>query len=92
MFASRSREMPDNNLLQADVPKGATVISQTRGTAPGLICKVGQKSRLRPCPACRTRLSDMFDRAILPDLLDRQRQAGETAVIRSRVLRTWGGQ
>jgi nicotinamide-nucleotide amidase len=35
-------------------------------------------------------MSDMFDRAILPDLLERQRQAGETAVIKSTVLRTWG--
>jgi nicotinamide-nucleotide amidase len=35
-------------------------------------------------------MSEMFERAILPDLLERQRLAGETAVITSRVLRTWG--
>jgi nicotinamide-nucleotide amidase len=82
MFGSRGRAMPDNNLLQADVPRGATIIPQTRGTAPGLICKVGLKVVYE--------MSDMFDRAILPDLLERQREAGETSVIRSRVLRTWG--
>ena len=36
MFASRGRRMADNNLRQAMVPVGATVIPQTRGTAPGL--------------------------------------------------------
>ena len=89
MFASRGRAMPENNLLQADVPRGATVIPQTRGTAPGLICPVGQKV-VYAVPGVPYELTDMFERAILPDLLERQRQAGETAVIVSRVLRTWG--
>ena len=40
MFAVRSRPMADNNLRQALVPCGATIIPQTRGTAPGLICPV----------------------------------------------------
>ena len=40
MFAARGRTMSDNNLRQADVPVGATIIPQTRGTAPGLICPV----------------------------------------------------
>ena len=40
MFASRGRRMADNNLRQAQVPVGATIIPQTRGTAPGLICPV----------------------------------------------------
>ena len=43
MFASRGRAMPENNLRQADVPVGATVIEQRTGTAPGLICPVGDK-------------------------------------------------
>ena len=43
MFQARGRAMPDNNLLQADVPRGATIIPQTRGTAPGLICPIGKK-------------------------------------------------
>ena len=89
MFASRGRTMPENNLLQADVPRGATVIPQTRGTAPGLICPVGQKV-VYAVPGVPYELTDMFERAILPDLLERQRRAGETAVIASRVLRTWG--
>jgi len=89
MFASRSRAMPDNNLLQADVPEGASVIAQTRGTAPGLICPVGQKV-LYAVPGVPYEMAEMFERAILPDLLARSRARGESAVIKSRVLRTWG--
>ncbi|MEY2476339.1 MAG: nicotinamide-nucleotide amidase, partial [Actinomycetota bacterium] len=43
MFSSRGREMAENNARQADVPEGASVIEQVRGTAPGLICPVGHK-------------------------------------------------
>lgn len=89
MFESRGRVMPDNNLLQADVPRGASIIAQTRGTAPGLICNVGLKV-VYAVPGVPYEMSEMFERAILPDLLQRQRDAGETAVIQSRVLRTWG--
>ncbi|MFM8846854.1 MAG: competence/damage-inducible protein A, partial [Actinomycetota bacterium] len=32
IFESRGRRMPENNLRQAMVPRGATVIHQTRGT------------------------------------------------------------
>lgn len=89
MFEVRGRTMPDNNLLQADVPCGATVIGQTRGTAPGLICSVGGKV-VYAVPGVPYEMSDMFERAVLPDLLERQRRSGDVGVIRSRVLRTWG--
>jgi nicotinamide-nucleotide amidase len=89
MFNTRGRDMPDNNLLQADVPRGAFIIKQTRGTAPGLICPIGQKV-VYAVPGVPYEMSDMFDRAILPDLLARVRATGTTSVILSRVLRTWG--
>jgi nicotinamide-nucleotide amidase len=89
MFGARGRSMPENNLLQADVPRGATIIPQTRGTAPGLICAVGQKV-VYAVPGVPYEMTDMFERAILPDLVARQIAAGTTSVITSRVLRTWG--
>jgi nicotinamide-nucleotide amidase len=89
MFSSRGRSMPENNLLQADVPRGATIIPQTRGTAPGLICAVGQKV-VYAVPGVPYEMTDMFERAILPDLVARQVAAGTKSVITSRVLRTWG--
>ncbi len=88
-FTRRGRAMPENNLRQADVPRGATVIPQTRGTAPGLVCPVGLKVTYL-LPGVPDEMADMFERAVLPDLLERQSAAGETAVIASRVLRTWG--
>ena len=89
MFASRGREMPDNNRLQADVPRGATVIEQRRGTAPGLICPVGNKV-VYAVPGVPYELEEMFERAILVDLRSRLSDEGQSGVIASRVLRTWG--
>jgi nicotinamide-nucleotide amidase len=90
MFGARGREMPDSNLRQADVPEGATIIPQTMGTAPGLICPVGHKV-VYAVPGVPYEMSDMFDRAIAPDLMRRMAEAGETTgVIASRVIRTWG--
>jgi nicotinamide-nucleotide amidase len=54
-----------------------------------LICPVGLKV-VYAVPGVPYELTDMFERAILPDLLQRERAAGRTAVITSRVLRTWG--
>jgi nicotinamide-nucleotide amidase len=86
LFASRGRIMADNNLRQALVPVGATIIPQTRGTAPGLICPVGSKVAYL-VPGVPHEMKDMMQRAILPDL--RQR-ADDTGAIASRTLRTWG--
>ena len=55
LFASRGRTMPENNLRQADVPVGAAVIEQRTGTAPGLICPVGERGHLRRARRARTR-------------------------------------
>lgn len=86
MFARRGRRMAENNLRQALVPRGAMVIPQTRGTAPGLICPVGDKV-MYAVPGVPHEMRDMMERAVLPDLLMR---SGESSVIVSRVLRTWG--
>lgn len=86
MFARRGRQMPENNLRQALVPVGATVIPQTRGTAPGLICPVGDKV-VYAVPGVPHELYDMVERAVLPHLDSRE---AEGSVIVSRVLRTWG--
>ncbi len=86
LFASRGREMAENNLRQALVPVGATIIPQTRGTAPGLICPVGDKVAYL-VPGVPHEMKDMMRRAVLPDL---RRRAGDTGAIVSRTLRTWG--
>jgi nicotinamide-nucleotide amidase len=85
-FAARNREMPASNLRQADVPRGATPIPQVMGTAPGLICPVGQKV-VYAVPGVPYEMAEMFERAVLPDL---QARSGSQATILSRVVRTWG--
>lgn len=90
IFASRGRRMADNNLRQAQVPDGATVIPQTRGTAPGLICPVHSPAGERVVylvPGVPHEMKDMLERAVLPDL---RRRSGDPSVIVSRTLRTWG--
>ena len=86
MFESRGRTMPENNLRQADVPRGATVIPQMPGTAPGLLCPVGEKV-IYAVPGVPNEMRTMMQGTILPDL---QRRAGVAGVIKSRVLKTWG--
>lgn len=86
VFARRGREMPASNLRQADVPVGATPIPQRLGTAPGLICPVGDKV-VYAVPGVPHEMREMLERAVLPDL---EARAGERRVIVSRVLRVWG--
>ncbi|MDQ3756349.1 MAG: competence/damage-inducible protein A [Actinomycetota bacterium] len=86
MFEARGRAMSENNARQADVPRGASVIPQTRGTAPGLVCPVGNKV-VYAVPGVPYEMQDMLERVVLPDL---QRRADTQATIVSRVLRTWG--
>jgi nicotinamide-nucleotide amidase len=86
MFDSRGRVMAANNALQALVPVGACPIPQQPGTAPGLICPIGDKV-LYAVPGVPREMKVMVEEAIIPDLQERM---GERAAIVSRVLRTWG--
>ena len=86
MFAARGRDMPDNNLRQADVPEGATLIAEMPGTAPGLVCPIADKV-MYAVPGVPHEMREMLAGTVIPDL---QKRAGLAAVIRSRVLRTWG--
>lgn len=87
LFASRKRPMPENNLRQAMVPEGASVIAQVMGTAPGLICPVGADRVIYAVPGVPRELYEMVDRGVLPDLVAR---SGHEGVIASRVLKCWG--
>lgn len=93
MFSGRGRPMPENNLLQADVPVGASINPAMPGTAPGLICPLGGDGGahdgkvIYAVPGVPWEMKQMMVEGILPDL---QRRAGFTGVIKSRTLRTWG--
>ena len=88
-FKARGREMPESNLRQADVPAGASLISQMPGTAPGLVCPIGGGGSkvVYAVPGVPYEMRIMLEGTVIPDL---KRRAGVSAVIRSRTLRTWG--
>ena len=98
LFAGRGRAMASSNERQADVPVGATVIEQRRGTAPGLICPVGSAggtgasgsaggSVIYVVPGVPREMAEMVERAVVPDL---EARMGRRSAIVSRVLRVWG--
>ena len=86
LFKSRGRVMTENNRRQADIPVGGRPIAQMPGTAPGLVCPVGEKV-IYALPGVPYEMREMMEGTVLPDL---QKRSGGAAVIRSRVLRTWG--
>ena len=97
-FEARGRRFTENNLRQADRPEGATFIREMPGTAPGLVCPIGRRcptggdnpaagQAIYAVPGVPFEMREMVEGTILPDL---RRRAGATAVIRSRVLKSWG--
>lgn len=87
MFEARGRRMPESNLRQADVPRGARPIPQQPGTAPGLVCPVGADKVIYAVPGVPHEMQEMVAGTVVPEL---RRRAGKPAVILSRTLRTWG--
>ncbi|MCB1740834.1 MAG: competence/damage-inducible protein A [Gammaproteobacteria bacterium] len=86
LFERRGRRFAENNLRQADRPRGALFIAQMPGTAPGLLCPVGDKV-IYAVPGVPYEMREMMAGTVLPDLAQR---AGISSVIKSRVLRCWG--
>jgi nicotinamide-nucleotide amidase len=86
LFGSRGRDMPANNLRQAEVPRGGEPISNSIGTAPGLRCEVDGKV-VYAVPGVPYEMRLMMSEHVLPDLLKR---AGSQGAIVSRTLKTWG--
>jgi nicotinamide-nucleotide amidase len=80
------QRMAEMNLRQADVPEGARVIDNPRGTAPGLIVEIDGRPTYA-VPGVPREMEGMLERVVLPDLAAR---AGEGRAIVSRTLRTVG--
>jgi nicotinamide-nucleotide amidase len=87
MFRTRLRDMPANNLRQADVPEGGEAIPNPLGTAPGLVCPVGDGKFVYAVPGVPYEMQEMVSQQVIPDLLKR---SGEASTIVSRSLKTWG--
>ena len=87
MFRARLRDMPENNLRQADIPDGGAAIPNPLGTAPGLVCPVGDGKVVYAVPGVPYEMQEMITAQVLPDLLAR---SGAASTIVSRSLKTWG--
>lgn len=90
MWSVNGRAMPANNRLQARIPVGASPIPIQPGTAPGIAAEFeveGETKLLYAVPGVPWEMNEMMTGFIIDDL---RRRSGETSIIRSRTLRTWG--
>lgn len=85
-FDRMQREMPESNLVQADVPEGARYILPERGTAPGLVLELAGGTRLYAVPGVPAEMREMMEGTILPEL---RSQVGPAGIV-SRVLKVVG--
>lgn len=83
-FASRGHEMTENNLRQADFPKGAMILPNGFGTAPGCIVPGGSRTVIN-LPGPPRELVPMMRTGVMPFLA-----AQGQGVILSRYLRIFG--
>ncbi len=82
-FAARGYEMPANNERQARLPRGAKILPNPSGTAPGFILELGGK-RLVVLPGPPRELKPMFSEHVRPLL------GGSGEVLVRRVLKVNG--
>lgn len=68
MFAKRGRIMPDRNRVQAQFPRGAEVIFNAAGTAPGVWMKLGN-AVVAAMPGVPSEMFRMFDEQVKPRLV-----------------------
>lgn len=68
LFARRGRSMPERNRVQALLPRGAEVIVNTAGTAPGIWMKVG-KATVVAMPGVPSEMFRMYVEQVRPRLL-----------------------
>ena len=85
-FRRMGREMPESNLVQADVPQGARYILPQRGTAPGLVVERTDGTRVYAVPGVPAEMREMLEGEILPEL---QAEIGPAGIV-SRVVRVVG--
>ena len=81
-----SGRMPENNLRQADVPRGAHTIENALGSAPGLVADLEGGVRLFAMPGVPGEMKAMMHGTVIPEV----REAIGSAVVRSRIIRCVG--
>lgn len=85
-FERSGRVMPASNLRQADYPRGAELLANPRGSAPGLALE-HRGVWLFALPGVPEEMALLLSDQVMPRL---RKLAGIDEVLVSRVLRTWG--
>ncbi|MDP9174628.1 MAG: competence/damage-inducible protein A [Planctomycetota bacterium] len=84
-FRQRNRPMAPTNRIQAMIPRGAKMIDNSAGTAPGIEATL-QSCHIFSIPGVPKEMKLMFQQSILPSIA----QTAGGAVILSRTLHTFG--
>ena len=85
-FERFGSQLTDNNIQQAYVPQGSILIENPIGTAPGFIVET-ERCAVIALPGVPREMKRLMADTVLPYL---RRKAGETGIIRRRILRTLG--
>jgi nicotinamide-nucleotide amidase len=80
-FADRGREMPEDNVRQADIPEGAHIIDPV-GTAPGFWIE-NDGRLLFVLPGVPWEMDEMLNEAVIPELKER---SGDGVIYSHHVL------
>jgi nicotinamide-nucleotide amidase len=86
-FAVRGRTMTPNNRKQALLPEGAQVLTNSGGSAPGIIWQPRSDVTILTFPGVPAELKVMWQEVAVPYL---KAQGWVTSTVSSRLLRFWG--
>ncbi|MFP4223826.1 MAG: competence/damage-inducible protein A [Phycisphaeraceae bacterium] len=85
-YRERGREMPERNRVQAMRPRGATMIDNDAGTAPGVFAELG-RARIYIMPGVPWEMKRMWGQSIEPDVAG---LAGGRQVVLATKINTFG--
>ncbi len=85
-FRSRGREMTENNVGQAHFPRGAEILPNPLGTAPGFSIAQGM-THFFCMPGVPNEMHRMMDEQVMPRI---EAIRGEGLAVRARLIRTFG--
>ncbi len=85
-WESTGRVMPESNLRQAEYPEGGVQLPNPKGTAPGLALQ-HEDTWIFALPGVPQEMIGLLDDEVMPRL---RKSAGGPAIVKSRLLRSWG--
>lgn len=85
-WEATGRIMPESNLRQAEYPEGAIQLPNAKGTAPGIVLE-HEGTWIFALPGVPQEMEALLDEEVVPRL---RQMVGGPAVVKSRLLRSWG--